>query len=132
MCRHCQRQLIPKSFGVGKRWAQGGGERLPEFAHFLNSECMIRRRKEDVLTQLPPFQRQVVQLARPDAAAYTLAHKLAWEVRTLASQPLCATLHCWRASHMAQRRACHPGAGALLGEQAEAWCTEDGRGGPAC
>ena len=51
-------QLRKDRFG----WRYDGAKNLPELHALLNRTCMIRRRKEDVLTQLPPKRRHVVPL----------------------------------------------------------------------
>jgi hypothetical protein len=61
-------------------WCQGGGERLRELSHVLHSDLIIRRLKKDVLSQLPPFRRQIVNLERPSSDAFAEAEELAWQV----------------------------------------------------
>jgi SWI/SNF-related matrix-associated actin-dependent regulator 1 of chromatin subfamily A len=47
----------------GYGWDVSGSSNLPELQETLRRELMIRRLKKDVLTELPPKRRQVVELA---------------------------------------------------------------------
>lgn len=79
--RYCQRRLVAQRRGrEGKRWAQGGAERLRELAGVLRRDFMVRRLKQDVLPQLPEKRRQVVRLERPGAADYRQADNIAFQV----------------------------------------------------
>jgi SWI/SNF-related matrix-associated actin-dependent regulator 1 of chromatin subfamily A len=52
--------------GKGKKklvWSFDGGSNLPELQARLRRECMIRRKKEDVLRELPPRTRQIIPVS---------------------------------------------------------------------
>lgn len=65
---YCERRLVQNGrYRRGMHYEMRGGQRLPEL-HALLRECiMIRRRKEEVLAELPPKRRQVVRLVCPAA-----------------------------------------------------------------
>jgi SWI/SNF-related matrix-associated actin-dependent regulator 1 of chromatin subfamily A len=52
----------------GKRWDAGGATNLEELQDKLRATCMIRRLKADVLTELPPKRRQIIELEGGDDA----------------------------------------------------------------
>lgn len=56
LSRYCQ--LHKNRFGTSAE----GAERLDELQTKLRATCMVRRKKSDVLTELPPKQRQVITL----------------------------------------------------------------------
>lgn len=60
--------LIFRFFGKRTQWDCRGASNLEEL-HQLLSEIMIRRLKNDVLTQLPPKIRQRIPFDLPQAAA---------------------------------------------------------------
>ncbi len=76
--------LFPSWWQYGHRWCGArrtpwgwnfdGATRLPELHTLLEKEVMIRRRKEDVLDQLPAKRRHVVTLPLSDRREYDLAH----------------------------------------------------------
>ncbi len=44
-------------------WDFSGSSHLDELQHSLRQNCMVRRLKKDVLTELPPKRRQVIELS---------------------------------------------------------------------
>ena len=50
-------------------WDLSGDSRLRELERRLRHSCMVRRRKADVLAELPPKRRQIVELPAESAAA---------------------------------------------------------------
>lgn len=75
-------QTFPDFFAFGLRYCGGtkgagwdfnGATNTKELAFKLRSTCMIRRRKADVLTELPPKVRQIVEL--PVAGLEALVRK---------------------------------------------------------
>lgn len=60
--------IIFRFFGKRRQWDCRGASNLEEL-HQLLSEIMIRRLKNDVLTQLPPKVRQRIPFDLPQAAA---------------------------------------------------------------
>jgi SNF2 family DNA or RNA helicase len=71
--RYCDLKL------VHGRWDSSGASNLEELQRFLRSSIMIRRVKEDVLTDLPPKIRQIVEV-EPSAA---VKRKLDAELKNL-------------------------------------------------
>ena len=71
---YCERKLVRNGrYRQGFHYEMRGGQRLPEL-HALLRECiMIRRRKEEVLAELPPKRRQVVRLVCPEAEGMVTA-----------------------------------------------------------
>jgi SWI/SNF-related matrix-associated actin-dependent regulator 1 of chromatin subfamily A len=67
--RYCKPEYTP--WGV----KYTGACRLEELHRQLNRTCMIRRRKADVLKDLPPMTRQVIPLPLSDPAQYEMAEK---------------------------------------------------------
>jgi len=67
--RYCNRHITPWG------WDDSGASHLDELHKQLSSNCMIRYRKEDVLTELPPKQRIVVTLPIPNIAEYHTAER---------------------------------------------------------
>lgn len=59
-------------------WDFSGASHLPELQDRLRSTCMIRRLKEQVLTELPPKRRQVIELPANGASGAVLAESSAW------------------------------------------------------
>ncbi|NXC00230.1 ZRAB3 endonuclease, partial [Orthonyx spaldingii] len=83
--RYCDARV--RFFGKRRRWDCRGASNLEEL-HQLLSEIMIRRLKNDVLTQLPPKVRQRIPFDLPQAAAKNLNATFAeWEklMRSLSS-----------------------------------------------
>ncbi|OXB74653.1 UNVERIFIED_CONTAM: hypothetical protein H355_016366 [Colinus virginianus] len=81
--------FIFRFFGKRKQWDCRGASNLKEL-HQLLREIMIRRLKNDVLTQLPPKVRQRIPFDLPQAAAKNLNATFAeWEklMRKLNSEP---------------------------------------------
>ena len=69
---------------------------MREIARVLHDDFIIRRRKTDVLAQLPAFRRSIVHLEQPSGADLDAADALAWQVRrTVVRRSLvpCALLH---------------------------------------
>lgn len=57
--RYCNAHI-----GYGGRWDVSGAKNLPELQQILRSGHMIRRLKADVLKDLPPKRRQIIELGR--------------------------------------------------------------------
>ena len=57
--RYCNAHI-----GYGGRWDVSGAKNLPELQQILRSGYMIRRLKADVLKDLPPKRRQIIELGR--------------------------------------------------------------------
>ncbi|NXC28279.1 ZRAB3 endonuclease, partial [Campylorhamphus procurvoides] len=75
--KYCNARV--RFFGKRARWDCRGASNLKEL-HQLLSEIMIRRLKNDVLTQLPPKVRQRIPFDLPQAAAKNLSATFAeWE-----------------------------------------------------
>ncbi|KFW07403.1 DNA annealing helicase and endonuclease ZRANB3, partial [Eurypyga helias] len=75
--KYCNARV--RFFGKRTQWDCRGASNLEEL-HQLLSEIMIRRLKNDVLTQLPPKVRQRIPFDLPEAAAKTLNTTFAeWE-----------------------------------------------------
>ncbi|KKM78242.1 hypothetical protein LCGC14_1362040 [marine sediment metagenome] len=78
----------PSRYKFGIRYARGykgpwgwdfsGASHLDELQDKLRSTIMIRRRKEDVLTELPPKQRQVIELPANGARGVIKAEQDTW------------------------------------------------------
>ncbi|XP_065606394.1 DNA annealing helicase and endonuclease ZRANB3 [Cyrtonyx montezumae] len=85
--KYCDARL--RFFGKRKQWDCRGASNLKEL-HQLLREIMIRRLKNDVLTQLPPKVRQRIPFDLPQAAAKNLNTTFEeWEklMRKLNSEP---------------------------------------------
>ncbi|NXA64555.1 ZRAB3 endonuclease, partial [Mohoua ochrocephala] len=83
--KYCDARV--RFFGKRRQWDCRGASNLKEL-HQLLSEIMIRRLKNDVLTQLPPKVRQRIPFDLPQAAAKNLNATFAeWEklMRSLSS-----------------------------------------------
>uniref|UniRef100_A0A8C3RAS0 ZRAB3 endonuclease n=1 Tax=Cyanoderma ruficeps TaxID=181631 RepID=A0A8C3RAS0_9PASS len=83
--KYCDARV--RFFGKRRQWDCRGASNLEEL-HQLLSEIMIRRLKNDVLTQLPPKVRQRIPFDLPQAAAKNLNATFAeWEklMRSLSS-----------------------------------------------
>ncbi|NXS88980.1 ZRAB3 endonuclease, partial [Erpornis zantholeuca] len=83
--KYCDARV--RFFGKRRQWDCRGASNLEEL-HQLLSEIMIRRLKNDVLTQLPPKVRQRIPFDLPQAAAKSLNATFAeWErlMRSLSS-----------------------------------------------
>ncbi|NXX91072.1 ZRAB3 endonuclease, partial [Centropus bengalensis] len=75
--KYCNARV--RFFGRSRHWDCRGASNLEEL-HELLSEIMIRRLKNDVLTQLPPKVRQRIPFDLPQAAAKNLSTTFAeWE-----------------------------------------------------
>ncbi|NXB69990.1 ZRAB3 endonuclease, partial [Donacobius atricapilla] len=75
--KYCDARV--RFFGKRRQWDCRGASNLEEL-HQLLSEIMIRRLKNDVLTQLPPKVRQRIPFDLPQAAAKNLSATFAeWE-----------------------------------------------------
>lgn len=61
---HCQ---LKKEYGV---WNYRGAKDLPKLHADLTSNLMIRRRREDVINDLPPMQRHVLPIPLDDQSKY--------------------------------------------------------------
>jgi len=62
-------------------WHVSGASNLDELQEILRSTIMVRRLKKDVLTDLPPKRRQVIELPANGAAEVVTAEKRAWQAR---------------------------------------------------
>ena len=62
-------------------WNFDGATNLDELQEKLRSTCMVRRLKADVLTELPPKQRQVIELPANGATSTVAAERAAWEAK---------------------------------------------------
>jgi SWI/SNF-related matrix-associated actin-dependent regulator 1 of chromatin subfamily A len=60
-------------------WDVSGASNLTELQERLRSKIMVRRMKSDVLTELPPKRRQVIELPCNGAKPYVEAELAAWE-----------------------------------------------------
>jgi len=69
--RYCDAQPVRR--GRKSFWDVKGSSNLDELQARLRASCMIRRLKEDVLTELPPKQRQVVEMT--DSASKKVLQK---------------------------------------------------------
>lgn len=65
---HCAPRLMP--WGA---WRYDGAVRLPELHQGMLKTLLVRRRKVDVLKDLPPKSRQVINLELEDRSEYQLA-----------------------------------------------------------
>lgn len=66
--RYCDARQI--HIGHGRMaWNFSGASHLPELHGILRETCMVRRRKADVLTELPPKRRQIIELPANGARA---------------------------------------------------------------
>lgn len=77
--RYCggYQQKIP---GAGMVWDMSGASNLSELQEKLRSSIMIRRLKAEVLTELPPKRRQIIEIPVAGAVAKTVKAELAaWE-----------------------------------------------------
>ncbi|NXW70719.1 ZRAB3 endonuclease, partial [Hirundo rustica] len=84
--KYCDARV--RFFGKRRQWDCRGASNLKEL-HQLLSEIMIRRLKNDVLTQLPPKVRQRISFDLPQAAAKNLNATFAeWErlMRSVSSE----------------------------------------------
>lgn len=85
----CAPEEFPNFWGFAKRycnatqgrfgWDLSGASNLQELQNRMRSTFMVRRLKKDVLTELPPKRRQVIDLALNGAAAAVQAENEAWE-----------------------------------------------------
>lgn len=64
--RYCDAKKTFISRRVGEKWDFSGASNLGELQEIMRSTCMVRRLKADVITELPPKQRQIVQLPIDD------------------------------------------------------------------
>ncbi len=71
--RYCRAH---KAFG---HWDFGGASRLDELQDRLRSTVMIRRLKKDVLAELPPKTRQIIELPADDVAEVLAEERRTWE-----------------------------------------------------
>jgi len=62
-------------------WDVSGASNLVELQTRLRSKFMVRRLKSEVLTELPPKRRQVIELLCNGARPYVEAELAAWETR---------------------------------------------------
>lgn len=62
----------------GYGWDVSGASNLEELQDRLRATVMIRRLKKDVLTELPPKRRQIVEIAANGAADLVAAERSAW------------------------------------------------------
>jgi len=59
-------------------WDMTGAAHLDELNHKLRSTIMVRRRKAEVLTELPPKERQVIEMPSDGAAHLVRQEREAW------------------------------------------------------
>lgn len=70
---YCNRREVALTVHNGERttrWDVGGLSRGGELHDMLKAEVMLRRLKQDVLSQLPPKRRQVIRLPKPAASEW--------------------------------------------------------------
>jgi SWI/SNF-related matrix-associated actin-dependent regulator 1 of chromatin subfamily A len=60
-------------------WNVSGASNLDELQEHLRSALMVRRLKKDVLTELPPKRRQVIEMAANGAAGAVALENTAWQ-----------------------------------------------------
>jgi SWI/SNF-related matrix-associated actin-dependent regulator 1 of chromatin subfamily A len=78
--RYCGAKQVPA--GRKMVWDSSGATRLDELQKELRSTMMIRRRKADVLKELPPKRRAIVELEGDDTIKAIAAREMAaWEAR---------------------------------------------------
>lgn len=63
----------------GHGWDFSGSSNLPELQERLRATCMVRRLKADVLTELPPKRRQIVEVEGNGATNAVRAEREAWD-----------------------------------------------------
>lgn len=78
--RYCGARQMPnfRSFGKGRKrvtkrvmeWNYDGAANLEELAGLLQGSAMVRRRKADVLTELPAKTRRVIELPKPGNVSF--------------------------------------------------------------
>jgi len=80
--RFAQRYCAAKQVSIGRgklAWDYSGASNLDELGQRMRATVMVRRRKADVLTELPPKRRQLIVLPAPDKASQALrAEREAW------------------------------------------------------
>lgn len=80
--RFAQRYCAAKQVSIGRgklAWDYSGASNLDELGTRMRATVMVRRRKADVLTELPPKRRQLIVLPAPDKASQALrAEREAW------------------------------------------------------
>lgn len=85
--RYCNGKM--HVYGYKRRWDESGATNLEELSQKLRATVMIRRLKKEVLTELPPKYREVIELPASGAAATLLtqefqqAAKLARDLKSL-------------------------------------------------
>jgi len=79
-------------------WHVTGASNLDELQEILRSTIMVRRLKKDVLTDLPPKRRQVIELPANGAADAVTAEKRAWQARQQIIEALQAAVELAKAS----------------------------------
>lgn len=99
--RYCAAKQVPA--GRKMVWDFSGASNLSELQHVLRSRVMVRRRKSEVLRELPPKWRQIIELDPNGAAGALEAEREAWERFT-----------CW---YSEQRAKCD----LIAAEDTEAW-----------
>jgi len=72
VARHCGMQRL--SFGGRRILKTDGASHLNELNEKLLENCMIRRKKEDVLKELPPLTSSSIELDLSNIKEYTKAH----------------------------------------------------------
>lgn len=87
----CAPAEFPNFWGFAKRyanahetkygWDMTGASHLDELQDKLRAACMVRRLKKDVLIDLPPKRRQIIELPANGAARAVAAETKAWDER---------------------------------------------------
>jgi SWI/SNF-related matrix-associated actin-dependent regulator 1 of chromatin subfamily A len=98
-----------------------GSSNLDELQSILRSTIMVRRLKKDVLTELPPKRRQVIELPAGDAAAQIRDEKEAYartqeRLRALRAAVRRAKASALKEEYVAAVKALKQGVGATLAE----------------
>lgn len=79
-------------------WDFSGASNLEELQQRMRASCLIRRLKSEVLTELPPKLRQVIELPAKGASAAIKAEAAAWERTEARLEPLRVAVELAKAS----------------------------------
>lgn len=90
--RYCQAKEVERTVRGGEKrklWDFSGAANLPELAGRLRATCMVRRRKRDVLTELPPRRLAMLPVEIDHRAEYDEAQRdvLRWIARRAGRDP---------------------------------------------